>query len=102
MEASAGSSNSSGQLYGQVVDTRGKHRIQAELKRLEQESRFLEEEIEKLENMENASASCKEFLDSVDSKPDPLLPETTGPVNSAWDLWFEGPKESKRCGCSIL
>lgn len=38
----AGSSNSSGQLTGRVVDTRGKHRIQAELKRLEQEARFLE------------------------------------------------------------
>lgn len=38
----AGSSNSSGQLSGRVVDTRGKHRIQAELKRLEQEARFLE------------------------------------------------------------
>ncbi|CAH2052988.1 unnamed protein product, partial [Thlaspi arvense] len=71
----AGSSNSSGQLSGRVVDTRGKHRIQAELKRLEQEARFLEEELEQLEKMDNASASCKEFLDSVDSKPDPLLPE---------------------------
>ncbi|XP_010488328.1 PREDICTED: guanine nucleotide-binding protein subunit gamma 2 [Camelina sativa] len=97
-----GSSNSSGQLSGRVVDTRGKHRIQAELKRLEQEARFLEEELELLERMDNASASCKEFLDSVDSKPDPLLPETTGPVNETWDQWFEGPKETKRCGCSIL
>lgn len=27
---------------------------------------------------------------------------TTGPVNATWDQWFEGPKEAKRCGCSIL
>ncbi|XP_019059131.1 PREDICTED: uncharacterized protein LOC104822806 isoform X4 [Tarenaya hassleriana] len=37
------SSESSGQLSGRVADTRGKHRVQAELKRLEQEARFLEE-----------------------------------------------------------
>ncbi|CAG7889466.1 unnamed protein product [Brassica rapa] len=38
-----GSSNSSGQqLSGRVVDTRGKHRIHAELNRLQQEARFLE------------------------------------------------------------
>ncbi|KAJ4849919.1 Guanine nucleotide-binding protein subunit gamma 2 [Turnera subulata] len=41
-------------------DTRGKHRIQAELKRLEQETRFLEEELEQLDKMEKASAACKE------------------------------------------
>ncbi|KAG2321427.1 hypothetical protein Bca4012_055534 [Brassica carinata] len=101
MEA-AGSSNSSGQLSGRVVDTRGKHRIHAELKRLEQEARFLEEELEQLEKMDTASASCKEFLDSVESKPDPLLPETIGPVNGTWDQWFEGPPEAKGCGCFIL
>ncbi|XP_010552457.1 PREDICTED: guanine nucleotide-binding protein subunit gamma 2-like isoform X5 [Tarenaya hassleriana] len=96
------SSESSGQLSGRVADTRGKHRVQAELKRLEQEARFLEEEMEQLEKMERASTSCQEFLDSVDNKPDPLLPETTGPVNQMWDRWFEGPQEPKNCGCSIL
>ncbi|XP_013637353.1 guanine nucleotide-binding protein subunit gamma 2 isoform X1 [Brassica napus] len=69
-----GSSNSSGQLSERVVDTRGKHRIHAQLNRLQQEARFLEEELEQLEKMDKASASCKEFLHSVDSKPDPLLP----------------------------
>ncbi|CAK9165024.1 unnamed protein product [Ilex paraguariensis] len=43
-----------------ATDTRGKHRISAELKRFEQEVRFLEEELEQLEKMEAASASCKE------------------------------------------
>ncbi|XP_010532589.1 PREDICTED: guanine nucleotide-binding protein subunit gamma 2 [Tarenaya hassleriana] len=96
------SSESSVQLSGRVADSRGKHRMQAELKRLEQEARFLEEELEQLEKMKKASASCQEFSDSVDNKPDPLLPETAGPVNPVWDRWFEGPREPKRCGCPIL
>ncbi|KAJ0959834.1 hypothetical protein J5N97_000457 [Dioscorea zingiberensis] len=41
-------------------DTRGKHRILAELKRFEQEARFLEEELEQLEKIDKASAACKE------------------------------------------
>ncbi|KAK8507301.1 hypothetical protein V6N13_070089 [Hibiscus sabdariffa] len=86
----------------QPADTRGKHRIQAELKRLEQEARFLEEELEQIERMENASAACKEMLSNVETIPDPLLPITSGPVNLSWDLWFEGPQESKGCKCWIL
>ncbi|XP_019059130.1 PREDICTED: uncharacterized protein LOC104822806 isoform X3 [Tarenaya hassleriana] len=34
-----------------------------------------QEEMEQLEKMERASTSCQEFLDSVDNKPDPLLPD---------------------------
>ncbi|KAI6693322.1 hypothetical protein NL676_021032 [Syzygium grande] len=85
-----------------ATDTRGKHRIQAELKRLEQESRFLEEELEQLEKMEKASVACMELLTHVEAKPDPLLPVTTGPLNPLWDRWFEGPQDSKRCSCWIL
>ncbi|KAH0640340.1 hypothetical protein KY285_036926 [Solanum tuberosum] len=48
-----------------AADTRGKHRISAELKRLEQETRFLEEELELLDKMEKASAACKD-LETVD------------------------------------
>ncbi|KAH6761939.1 Pentatricopeptide repeat superfamily protein [Perilla frutescens var. hirtella] len=62
------------------MDTRGKHRISAELKRLEQEIRFLEEELEQLEKMESASSACKEMLINIETRPDPLLPETTGPI----------------------
>ncbi|XVF66589.1 hypothetical protein PTKIN_Ptkin10aG0049400 [Pterospermum kingtungense] len=58
----------------QVADTRGKHRLQAELKRLEQETRFLEEELELIERMDKTSAACKEMLSNVESRPDPLLP----------------------------
>ncbi|CAN6547901.1 hypothetical protein C1H46_023144 [Malus baccata] len=57
-----------------AADTRGKHRIHAELKRLEQETRFLEEELEQLEKMDKASSACKEILNSAETRPDPLLP----------------------------
>ncbi|CAI8603146.1 unnamed protein product [Vicia faba] len=84
-------------------DTKGKHRIHAELKRLEQETRYLEEELEKLERMDKASASCKEMLSNVEKRPDPLLPLTIGPLNPTWDRWFEGPQDSKGCcRCWIL
>ncbi|CAG7889623.1 unnamed protein product [Brassica rapa] len=79
-----------------------------------------EEELEQLEKMDNgisllqriknkllhhllsSSLDVLRFLNNVDSKPDPLLPQTTGAVNSTWDQWFERPKEAKRCGCFIL
>ncbi|KAI4342700.1 hypothetical protein MLD38_027292 [Melastoma candidum] len=80
----------------------GKHRIQAEIKRLEQEARFLEEELEQLEKMEKASAACREMIRLVEGRPDPLLPGTKGPINPSWDRWFEGPQESKNCRCWIL
>ncbi|CAJ2628225.1 unnamed protein product [Trifolium pratense] len=77
-------------------DTRGKHRIHAELKRLEQETRYLEEELEKLERMDKASTSCKEILSNVEKS-------TIGPLNPTWDRWFEGPQDSKGCcRCLIL
>ncbi|XP_026446579.1 guanine nucleotide-binding protein subunit gamma 1-like [Papaver somniferum] len=83
-------------------DTRGKHRILAELKRLEQETRSLEEELEELEKTEKVSAACRELLLSVDARPDPLLPETHGPANPFWDRWFEGPPNSQGCRCWVL
>ncbi|PIA31607.1 hypothetical protein AQUCO_04900124v1 [Aquilegia coerulea] len=57
-----------------AADTRGKHRILAELKRLEQETNSLEEELEELERTEKVSAACQQLLLNVESKPDPLLP----------------------------
>ncbi|KAL0287902.1 UNVERIFIED_CONTAM: Guanine nucleotide-binding protein subunit gamma 2 [Sesamum angustifolium] len=95
---------SSGEVRSVVgaTDTRGKHRISAELKRLEQETRFLEEELEQLEKLERASASCKELLMNIETRPDPLLPVTNGPVNPTWDRWFEGQQESSSCRCWIL
>ncbi|GAV57532.1 G-gamma domain-containing protein [Cephalotus follicularis] len=103
----SGRSESSGPMTQRVLsltatDTRGKHRILAELKRLEQEARFLEEELEQLEKIEKPSSACKEMQGNVETTPDPLLPETNGPLNPSWDQWFEGPKESQGCRCFIL
>ncbi|KAK8961376.1 Guanine nucleotide-binding protein subunit gamma 2 [Platanthera guangdongensis] len=61
-------------------DTRGKHRIFAELKHLEQEARFLEEELDKLNRIENVSASLQLLLHRIENSPDPLLPITSGPT----------------------
>lgn len=85
-----------------VADNRGKHRMQAELKRLEQETRYLEKELDQLEKMEKASAACKELLSNVENRPDPLLPMTHGPLNPIWDIWFEGPPDAQGCRCWIL
>ncbi|KAK4754694.1 hypothetical protein SAY87_002798 [Trapa incisa] len=85
-----------------VTDTRGKHRVQAELKRLEQEARSLEEELDQLEKMDAASISCKEMLNIVETKSDPLLSLTVGPLNPQWDRWFEGPQEVQGCSCLIM
>ncbi|OVA09879.1 Ammonium transporter [Macleaya cordata] len=85
-----------------TTDTRGKHRILAELKRLEQETRSLEEELEELEKTERVSAACKDLLLNVEARPDPLLPVTHGPANPFWDRWFEGPQESQGCRCWVL
>ncbi|XP_031097617.1 guanine nucleotide-binding protein subunit gamma 2-like [Ipomoea triloba] len=96
------SPQSPGQQIRSVADLRGKHRISAELKRLEQETRFLEEELEKLDRMEKASGACKEMLKIVETRPDPLLPQTNGPINPSWDRWFEGPQDASGCRCLIL
>nr|KAJ0204707.1 hypothetical protein LSAT_V11C500253460 [Lactuca sativa] len=70
-----------------AADTRGKHRISAALKRLEQEAHSLEEELEQLENMETVSDVCN---------------TTNGPTNALWDRWFEGPNDKSDCKCCIL
>ncbi|XP_021635375.2 guanine nucleotide-binding protein subunit gamma 1 isoform X3 [Hevea brasiliensis] len=44
------------------ADTRGKHRILAELKRVEQEIKFLEGELGELEKTDNVSTACEDFV----------------------------------------
>ncbi|GAA0164597.1 hypothetical protein LIER_20191 [Lithospermum erythrorhizon] len=85
-----------------TTDSKGKQRISAELKRVEQETKFLEEELEQLNEMEKASEACKELVAHTEARPDPLLPQTSGPDNPFWDRWFEGPKKSSRCKCWIF
>ncbi|KAL1367422.1 hypothetical protein HN51_021494 [Arachis hypogaea] len=84
------------------IQKQGKHRILADLKRLEQDSKFLQEELEELEKTENVSNICMDLLKSMDTKPDPLLPEINGPVNLLWDRWFEGPQDPQSCQCRIV
>ncbi|WCJ21610.1 Guanine nucleotide-binding protein subunit gamma 1 [Euphorbia peplus] len=81
-------------------DTRGKHRILAQLKRLDQEINFSQEELEELEKTDNVSTVCEELLRNIETMPDPLLSETTGPMNPSWERWFERPPEG--CQCWIL
>lgn len=85
-----------------AADKRGKHRILAELKRLDQDSKYLQEELEELDKSENVSTICMDLLQNMDSRPDPLLPEVHGPVNLVWDRWFEGPQDQQACRCVIL
>ncbi|XP_057964545.1 guanine nucleotide-binding protein subunit gamma 1 [Malania oleifera] len=81
---------------------RGKHRMLAEVKRLDQETKSLEEELEELEKTESVSAICEELLRNIETIPDPLLPITNGPANPLWDRWFEGPQDSGGCRCWML
>ncbi|KAL9274718.1 Guanine nucleotide-binding protein subunit gamma 1-like protein [Drosera capensis] len=72
---------------GAGVDARGKHRVLAELKRMEQETGCLEKELADLDKLEWQSAACE---------------ETNGPLHPSWDRWFEGLQEVKGCRCWIL
>lgn len=79
----------------QAPDLRGRHRCQAELNRLNQEIKLLEEELQKLEKTDSAFVACREFVVKIENTPDPLLPVTKGAVNPAWDRWFEQPTPSQ-------
>ncbi|KAL1312156.1 guanine nucleotide-binding protein subunit gamma 2 isoform X2 [Arachis hypogaea] len=70
-----------------VSEKTGKHRILAELKRLDQDIKFLQEELEELEKADNVSIICIGIH---------------GAVNVLWDRWFEGPQEPHECTCLIL
>ncbi|VVB06725.1 unnamed protein product [Arabis nemorensis] len=83
-------------------DARGKHRILAELGRVEQEVRFLEKELEELERTDSVSTVCEALICVIEKEPDPLLPLTSGPLNLGWDRWFEGPNGGEGCRCFIL
>ncbi|KAI4340202.1 hypothetical protein MLD38_025064 [Melastoma candidum] len=83
-------------------DKRGKYRIMAEIKRFEQDSKFLEEELEELEKIQGASTICEDLLLGIEARPDALLPVTNGPANPSWNRWFEGPQDPEGCRCLIM
>ncbi|RYR74206.1 hypothetical protein Ahy_A02g008837 isoform A [Arachis hypogaea] len=82
------------------IQKQGKHRILADLKRLEQDSKFLQTCLKA--SRESSLGSDGGLLKSMDTKPDPLLPEINGPVNLLWDRWFEGPQDPQSCQCRIV
>ncbi|KAM0877492.1 hypothetical protein ACQ4PT_035452 [Festuca glaucescens] len=102
MQAPGGGGGGGSVGGGEAGDMRGRHRIQAELKKLEQETRFLEEELEELDKTDKVSAALQEFLVTIERKADPLLPVTTGAAYQSWDRWFEGPQDLRRCKCWFL
>ncbi|KAG9131993.1 hypothetical protein Leryth_017193, partial [Lithospermum erythrorhizon] len=85
-----------------TTEAKGKHRISAELTRIEQEARLLEEELAQLNRMGKASDACVELVAHVEAEPDPLLPLTRGPENILWDWWFEREHKYATCECCIL
>ncbi|KAL0553266.1 hypothetical protein IC582_007155 [Cucumis melo] len=73
----------------------GRHRITAAINRLQNEINIIKEELQQLENIGESSTVCAGFISSVESIPDPLLPETIGPTDVNWDQWFRGAHGSR-------
>jgi len=81
-------------------DIRGKHRKQVELNRLTKEISLLEEELKTLEGLPPASKCCKGVVESIEKRPDPLLPFVTrGQAISSWDRWFRKRSINSDCSC---
>eukprot|EP01018_Ginkgo_biloba_P027752 Gb_07564 [translate_table: standard] len=81
-------------------DICGRHRKQVELNRLTKEISMLEEELKLLEGLPLASKCCKEVVEVVDTRPDPLLPFVArGQAPSSWDRWFRERSVDSNCSC---
>ncbi|OAY58295.1 guanine nucleotide-binding protein subunit gamma 2 [Manihot esculenta] len=74
----------------------GKHRMAAAISNLQNQINFLQEELDQLDELGEASIVCKELISSVESIPDPLLPLSKGPTNISWDRWFRGAQNSRK------
>ncbi|KAF2291377.1 hypothetical protein GH714_023402 [Hevea brasiliensis] len=74
----------------------GKHRLAAAISNLQNQINYLQEELDQLEEIGEASIVCKELISSVESIPDPLLPLSKGPTNINWDRWFKGAQNSRK------
>ncbi|ERN12627.1 hypothetical protein AMTRI_Chr01g136180 [Amborella trichopoda] len=76
-------------------DFHGRRWKEAVISRLNQEIKFMEEELKELDGLAPASTTCKEVIQKVETAPDPLLPIAGAAVNPAWDRWFEGSHGSR-------
>ncbi|KAI5067974.1 hypothetical protein GOP47_0016319 [Adiantum capillus-veneris] len=74
-------------------DSYGRHRKLAEVRRLHEEIRSLEEELEVVEGYPHASKACKELVQFTQTCPDPLLSLKQGAQNSGWNRWFQQPDQ---------
>ncbi|XP_074270369.1 guanine nucleotide-binding protein subunit gamma 2-like isoform X1 [Silene latifolia] len=73
----------------------GRHRLQAALSHLDQQINIFQEELNELDSVGGPSTVCNELITGVESTPDPLLPETRGPVDVSWERWFGGGNTSR-------
>ncbi|KAL6894630.1 hypothetical protein ACP4OV_008728 [Aristida adscensionis] len=80
---------------GEAADLRGRHRIQAELKKLEQEARFLEEELEELEKTDKVSSALQQYVFSYNGKKS--RPSTAKPLVLQISPGIDGLKDHKIC-----
>ncbi|KAA0038769.1 guanine nucleotide-binding protein subunit gamma 2-like [Cucumis melo var. makuwa] len=73
----------------------GRHRITAAINRLQNEINIIKEELQQLENIGESSTVCAGFISSVESIPDPLLPDTNR------GRMFENIQNNRSDGCEL-
>ncbi|KAL5558286.1 hypothetical protein UlMin_034497 [Ulmus minor] len=73
----------------------GRHRMQAAISFLTNQINIMQDELNELNTVGESSIVCKEIISSIETIPDPLLPEAKGPVDVNWDRWFRGAHNTK-------
>ncbi|CAI9274984.1 unnamed protein product [Lactuca saligna] len=74
----------------------GKHRLAAIISQQNQQIQIIQEELDQLETLGEASLVCEQLISSVESSTDALLPVTRGPADGGWDRWFQRANHSSR------
>ncbi|XP_076889776.1 guanine nucleotide-binding protein subunit gamma 2-like [Bidens hawaiensis] len=72
----------------------GKHRLTAIISQHNQQIQLIQEELDQLETLGEASLVCGQLISSVESSTDALLPVTRGPADGGWDRWFQRANQS--------
>ncbi|XP_024960970.1 guanine nucleotide-binding protein subunit gamma 2-like [Cynara cardunculus var. scolymus] len=72
----------------------GKHRLAAIISQQNQQIQIIQEELDQLETLGEASLVCEQLISSVESSTDALLPVTRGPADGGWDRWFQRANHS--------